>query len=67
MIAGGRRQFGGTPYHMHSTDLCIKHALGMVVQKRRSVVVASFPPGKHLKARKHNFLSTVKNKEQKQE
>jgi hypothetical protein len=65
MLAGGRKQHGGTSCGMHTVDLCIKHAIGMNVRKRNRVVTDSFPPGQALKKRIHDFLSATKNKKSK--
>jgi hypothetical protein len=65
LIAGGKRQLGGTSCSMHTVDLCIKHALGLVNRTKKRIIVDSFPPGKLLKKRIHAFLSCVKNKKAK--
>ena len=50
IVAEGRGTHGGgTTCAMHSQELCLKHAMGLVVRRRSFKIVDSFEEGKELR------------------
>ena len=63
IIAEGRGTHGGgTTCAMHSQELCLKHAMGLVVRRRGGKIVDSFEEGKELRYKGKKLASTLMDK-----